>query len=37
MSGERPSLTDLEMHGDFIRRHIGPGEPQIEQMLKALN
>ena len=37
MSGERPSLTDLEMHGDFIRRHIGPGEPQIEQMLKALS
>ena len=37
MSGERPSLNDLEMHGDFIRRHIGPGEPQIAEMLKTLN
>ncbi|MEM7404201.1 MAG: aminomethyl-transferring glycine dehydrogenase [Pseudomonadota bacterium] len=36
MSSERPTLTDLEAHGDFVRRHIGPGEPQIAEMLTAL-
>jgi glycine dehydrogenase len=29
-------LTELEMRGDFVRRHIGPGEPQIAAMLEAL-
>ena len=33
MSQSRPSLQDLEMRGDFVRRHIGPGEPQIAEML----
>jgi len=36
MSNVRRSLQDLEMRGDFIRRHIGPGESQITQMLAAL-
>jgi glycine dehydrogenase len=36
MAEERASLTDLEMHGDFIRRHIGPGEPQIAEMLETV-
>ena len=30
------SLLDLEMHTDFIPRHIGPDENQIDQMLTAL-
>ena len=30
------SLEELEMHGDFIRRHIGPGEVQIKLMLDEL-
>ena len=30
------SLLDLEMHTDFIPRHIGPDEDQIDQMLAAL-
>jgi len=33
MSQSRHSLQDLEMRGDFVRRHIGPGEPQIAEML----
>ncbi|MCG8358438.1 MAG: aminomethyl-transferring glycine dehydrogenase [Kiloniellales bacterium] len=36
MTDARPSLTDLEMRGDFVRRHLGPGETQIADMLKAL-
>ena len=36
MSKARPTLTDLKMRGDFIRRHIGPGEPQITEMLDTL-
>jgi len=29
-------FTLLENHGEFIHRHIGPGEEQIEHMLSAL-
>jgi glycine dehydrogenase len=36
MSEGRCSLEKLEMRGDFIRRHIGPGEEQIEEMLDTL-
>lgn len=36
MSKARPTLNNLKMRGDFIRRHIGPGEPQIVEMLDAL-
>ncbi|MEM7223092.1 MAG: aminomethyl-transferring glycine dehydrogenase [Pseudomonadota bacterium] len=36
MSDARRSLEDLEMRGDFVRRHIGPGEPQIQEMLDEL-
>lgn len=35
-SKTRLTLTDLKMRGDFIRRHIGPGEPQIAEMLGTL-
>ncbi len=30
------SLEELEMRGDFVRRHIGPGEPQLAEMLETL-
>ncbi|NNE05856.1 MAG: aminomethyl-transferring glycine dehydrogenase [Xanthomonadales bacterium] len=30
------TLTELEDHGAFIRRHIGPDEQEIEDMLKAV-
>ena len=30
------SLEELEMPGDFIRRHIGPNRTQIQQMLRFL-
>lgn len=30
------SLEELEMRGDFVRRHIGPDEVQIAEMLKEL-
>ena len=33
---KRRSLEDLELRGDFVRRHIGPGERQIEEMLSSL-
>jgi len=33
----RKSLKELEMGGDFIRRHIGPNSRQIGQMLEYLN
>ena len=36
MSDVRHSLEELKMRGDFIRRHIGPGEPQIAEMLADL-
>ena len=32
----RRSLEDLEMRGDFVRRHIGPGKDDIEEMLALL-
>ena len=32
----RSSLTDLEMHGDFVRRHIGPSPEEISLMLNVL-
>ena len=32
----RPSLNELESRGDFIRRHIGPTEAQVEHMLATL-
>ncbi len=32
----RPTLYELESRGDFIRRHIGPTQAQIEHMLAAL-
>jgi glycine dehydrogenase len=36
MSNEQPSLAALEKRDDFVRRHIGPGEPQIAAMLESL-
>ncbi len=36
MAEKRHSLDELKMRGDFIRRHIGPGEPQIKEMLDFL-
>ncbi len=36
MSETRPTLEELEMRGDFIRRHIGPGEEHIANMLQTL-
>ena len=36
MTTTRQSLTDLEMHGDFIRRHIGPSDSDIEAMLESV-
>ena len=36
MAESRRSLEDLKMRGDFIRRHIGPGENHIAEMLAAL-
>ncbi len=32
----RASLTQLEQRDDFVRRHLGPGEPQIAKMLDEL-
>jgi glycine dehydrogenase len=37
MTDGRRSLVELEMRGDFIRRHIGPGDPQITEMLQDLD
>ena len=31
-----PSLTALEMHDDFMRRHIGPDRTQCAQMPQIL-
>ena len=36
MSEARLSLVELEMRGDFVRRHIGPGDDQIAEMLETL-
>ena len=36
MSETRRSLEDLKMRGDFIRRHIGPGEEHADSMLRDL-
>ncbi len=36
MAGSRRTLDELKMKGDFIRRHIGPGDEQIADMLAAL-
>ncbi|HSR73007.1 MAG TPA: aminomethyl-transferring glycine dehydrogenase, partial [Kiloniellales bacterium] len=36
MSDKRRSLEDLKLRGDFIRRHIGPGERQVREMLETL-
>ncbi|WP_031432677.1 aminomethyl-transferring glycine dehydrogenase [Methylomarinum vadi] len=36
MSMSRPSLNQLEMRGNFIRRHIGPNPRQQQAMLEAL-
>ena len=33
----RDTLGDLEQRDDFIRRHIGPGDEQIADMLEALD
>ena len=37
MPETRPSLEELEAKTDFARRHIGPDEAQIGDMLKALD
>lgn len=31
-----PSLRDLEYHGAFIERHIGPDDAEIERMLRVI-
>ncbi|MEC4747648.1 aminomethyl-transferring glycine dehydrogenase [Methylomicrobium sp. Wu6] len=36
MTKPRPNLNQLEMRGDFIRRHIGPNPEQIQAMLAEL-
>ena len=36
MSPKRRNLMELEMRGDFVRRHIGPGEKQIAEILAVL-
>ncbi|MBT5886971.1 MAG: glycine dehydrogenase (aminomethyl-transferring), partial [Acidiferrobacteraceae bacterium] len=36
MTEYKASLTELEMHGDFIRRHIGPSEEELQGMLTEL-
>ncbi len=36
MNHPRATLTELEMHGDFVRRHIGPSEEDIKGMLAEL-
>jgi len=36
MTKPRPNLNQLEMRGDFIRRHIGPNPEQIRAMLAEL-
>ncbi len=36
MAEARRSLDDLKMKEDFVRRHIGPGQSQTEEMLAEL-
>ncbi len=36
MSKQRPTLSELKMRDDFVRRHIGPDDPQVAEMLKLL-
>ncbi len=36
MTDKRYSLDELKMKGDFMRRHIGPGKSQTQEMLEAL-
>ena len=36
MSQHRPALADLEQHGDFVERHIGPGAAEQKAMLAQL-
>lgn len=36
MSAKYPSLETMEMHGDFIRRHIGSDPEQITEICKEL-
>jgi len=36
MAEPRRSLEELKMRGDFVRRHVGPGEAQITEMLADL-
>ena len=36
MAETKLSLDSLEMHGDFIRRHIGPDRSQIAEMVKSV-
>jgi len=36
MSQNKPSLRDLEHHGAFIDRHIGPNDVEIAQMLRVV-
>jgi glycine dehydrogenase len=36
MTKKRQTLVELEMREDFVRRHIGPGETQIAEMLDFL-
>jgi glycine dehydrogenase len=36
MTKVRPPLSELKMRDDFIRRHIGPGDPQVAEMLDLL-
>lgn len=37
MAERQTTLFDLEQHGDFVRRHIGPDEAEIDAMLKSLD
>ncbi|MDX1529599.1 MAG: glycine dehydrogenase (aminomethyl-transferring), partial [Gammaproteobacteria bacterium] len=37
MAKKRQTLVELEMREDFVRRHIGPGATQIQQMLEFLD
>ena len=34
---ERITLSELEMPGDFIRRHIGLDKDQLKEMLEELD
>jgi glycine dehydrogenase len=36
-TGSNKSLKELEQRGDFIRRHIGPDQHNINLMLSELN